>query len=229
VDIKENIARVQERIVAACGRSGRHPEYVKLVAVTKTVPPERIREAYAAGLRDLGENRVQEAQAKRSALADLTATWHMVGHLQSNKARPARELFHWIHSVDSLRLAGKLDQAAAGSGERLAVLIEVNLGGELTKSGVREDEVAELAEQVGRLATVELRGLMVIPPFLEDPERVRPYFRRLRQLAQEINSRHLPNVSMQELSMGMSHDFEVAIEEGATMVRIGTAIFGPRT
>jgi len=229
VDIKENIARVQERIVAACGRSGRHPEDVKLVAVTKTVPPERIREAYAAGLRDLGENRVQEAQAKCSALADLTATWHMVGHLQSNKARPARELFHWIHSVDSLRLAGKLDQAAAGGGERLAVLIEVNLGGELTKSGAREDEVAELAEQVGRLATVELRGLMVIPPFLEDPERVRPYFRRLRQLAQEINSRHLPNVSMRELSMGMSHDFEVAIEEGATMVRIGTAIFGLRT
>jgi hypothetical protein len=228
VDIRENVARVQERVVAACRRSGRRPEDVRLVAITKTVPPERIREAYAAGLRDFGENRVQEAHAKRPALADLTANWHMVGHLQTNKARPARELFHWIQSVDSLRLAGKLDQASVGGGNRLPVLIEVNLGEELTKSGAREDEVAQLAEQLGRLATVELRGLMVIPPFLEDPEQVRPCFRHLRQLAQQINVQNLPNVSMQELSMGMSHDFEVAIEEGATMVRIGTAIFGPR-
>jgi hypothetical protein len=229
VDIKDNVARVQERIVAACWRSGRHPKEVKLVAVTKTVPPERIAEAYNTGLRDFGENRVQEAQGKRPALADLTATWHMVGHLQTNKARLARELFHWVHSVDSMRLAGKLHQAAGGGSGRLPVLIEVNLAEEVTKSGVREDEVAQLAEQLGRLESLELRGLMVVPPFSEDPERVRPYFRRLRQLAQEIDSRNLPNVAMQELSMGMSHDFEVAIEEGATMVRIGTAIFGPRS
>jgi len=180
-------------------------------------------------LRDFGENRVQEAKAKRPALSDLTVTWHMVGHLQSNKARAARELFHWVHSVDSLRLAQKLDLAAGSSAERLPVLIEVNLSEEITKSGAREADVPQLAEQVAMLARLELRGLMVIPPFLENPEEARPYFRRLRELAREIDSRHLANVSMQELSMGMSHDFEVAIEEGATMVRIGTAIFGPRS
>jgi hypothetical protein len=228
VDIKENIARVLERIAAACLRSGRRPEEVRLVAISKTVPVDRIREAYEAGLRDFGENRVQEGKAKRPALSDLSVTWHLVGHLQTNKAKPARELFHWVHSVDSQRLAQKLDQAALCRGDRLPVLLEVNLGEETTKSGIRGTEVVQLAEQVGQLATLELRGLMVIPPFFEDPEQVRPYFRRLRQLAQEIDSRRLPNVSMQELSMGMSQDFEVAIEEGATMVRVGTAIFGPR-
>jgi hypothetical protein len=258
VDIKENIARVQERIAGACRRSGRRPEDVRLVAITKTVPPEQIREAYEAGLRDFGENRVQEAKAKRPAISDLTVTWHMVGHLQTNKARTACELFHWVHSVDSFRLAQKIDQAArqltgepgtassanyrtaaefpippvAGRlvrGERLPVLIEVNLGEEPAKSGARESEVVQLAEEVSRLETVEFRGLMVIPPFFENPEELRPYFRRLRDLAKKIDSRNLPNISAHELSMGMSHDFEVAIEEGATMVRVGTAIFGPRT
>jgi hypothetical protein len=229
VEIKENIARVQERIAAACRRSGRRPEDVRLVAITKTVSPERIREAYEAGLRDFGENRVQEAKAKRPAVRDLAATWHMVGHLQTNKARPARELFHWVHSVDSFRLAQKLDQAAPPpTGDRLPVLIEVNLGEEPSKSGARGSEVIQLAEEVSKLDKVELRGLMVIPPYLENPEEVRPYFQRLRELAREIACRNLPNVSSQELSMGMTHDFEVAIEEGATMVRIGTAIFGPR-
>ena len=228
VNIPENVARVKERIAAACRRSGRRVEDVRLVAISKTMPPEMIRAAYDAGLREFGENRVQEAKAKRPALSDLTATWHLVGHLQTNKAGPARELFHWIHSVDSLRLAEKLAQAAPCSSDRLPVLLEVNLGEEAAKSGVRGDEVGALAEQVARLETLDLRGLMVIPPFLEDPELVRRYFRRLRELAGEIASRNLPNVSMQELSMGMSHDFEVAIEEGATMVRVGTAIFGPR-
>lgn len=228
MQIRENIAIVQERIAAACRRSGRRPEEVKLVAISKTVPPELVREAYEGGLRDFGENRVQEAKTKRPALSDLTVTWHLVGHLQTNKAKVARELFHWVHSVDSIRLAQKLHQAAVCSGDRLLVLIEVNLGGELTKSGVREQEVIPLAEQVGQLETLELRGLMVIPPFLEDPEQARPYFRRLRELAHAIESKKLANLSMQELSMGMSHDFEVAIEEGATMVRVGTAIFGPR-
>lgn len=227
-DIATNIARVQERMAAACRRSGRRPEDVRLVAISKTVPPERIRQAYEAGLRDFGENRVQEADAKRPALADLTITWHLVGHLQTNKARPARDLFHWIHSVDSFRLAEKLDQAAACSGERLPVLLEVNLGEEASKSGVREADLMPLAEQVSRLATIEIRGLMVIPPFLDDPERTRPYFRRLRELARQLETASLPGVSMHELSMGMSHDFEVAIEEGATLVRIGTAIFGER-
>ncbi|MFB3922804.1 MAG: YggS family pyridoxal phosphate-dependent enzyme [Terriglobia bacterium] len=226
--IRENIERVRGRMAAACHRSGRRPEDVKLIAISKTFPAERIREAYEAGLRDFGENRVQEAEAKRPALADLTVTWHLVGHLQTNKAKAARELFHWIHSVDSPRLAEKLDNSATCSGERLPVLLEVNLGEEASKSGVREMEVMHLAEEVSRLATVEIRGLMVIPPFFEDPEQARPYFRRLRELAGKLEAGDFPGVSMRELSMGMSHDFEVAIEEGATMVRVGTAIFGVR-
>jgi len=203
---------------------------VKLVAISKTFPPECIRAAYEAGLRDFGENRVQEAMAKRPVLSDLSITWHLVGHLQTNKAKAARELFHWVHSVDSFRLAQKLDQAAVASGAgRLPVLLEVNLGEEASKAGVGESEIIPLAEQVSRLGTLEVRGLMVIPPFLDDPELVRPYFRRLRELAQEIESKNIPNLSMQELSMGMSHDFEVAIEEGATIIRVGTAIFGVRS
>ena len=227
-NIQDNIARVEERIAAACRRSGRRREDVRLVAVSKTHPAESVRAAFAAGLRDFGENRVQEASAKLQALADLGATWHLVGHLQSNKARLARELFDWVHSLDSLRLAEKLAQAAASSGTRLPVLIEVNLGEETSKAGVRAAEVAALAEQIAPLETLDLRGLMVIPPFLENPEGVRPYFRQLRALAGEIEKRNLSNVSMRELSMGMSNDFEVAIEEGATMVRVGTAIFGKR-
>jgi pyridoxal phosphate enzyme (YggS family) len=226
--IEDSIARVQERIVDACARSGRKPEDVKLVAVAKTVAPDRIRQAYGAGLRDFGENRVQEADEKRAALSDLTATWHLIGHLQTNKARAARELFHWIHSVDSSRLAAKLDKAAVCSGERLQALIEVNLGDEPTKSGARGDEIVQLAEQISHLETIELRGLMTIPPFFDDPEKARPFFRSLRELATEIDALHLPHVSMKDLSMGMSHDFEVGIEEGATMVRVGTAIFGER-
>jgi pyridoxal phosphate enzyme (YggS family) len=227
-NISENISRVEERIAAACRRSGRRREDVKLVAISKTHPAEAVCAAFAAGLRDFGENRVQEAQAKLPALADLRATWHLVGHLQTNKARAARETFHWVHSVDSLRLAEKLAQAAPPGGAWLPVLIEVNLGEEAAQAGVRAAEVQELAEQIGRIEALELRGLMVIPPFLASPEEVRPYFRQLRDLARKIEARHLPNVSMQELSMGMSHDYEVAIEEGATIVRVGTAIFGEK-
>jgi len=228
--VKENVAQVRERVAAACRRSRRGPDDVKLVAISKTFPPECIRAAYEAGLRDFGENRVQEAMAKRPVLSDLSITWHLVGHLQTNKAKAARELFHWVHSVDSFRLAQKLDQAAVASGAgRLPVLLEVNLGEEASKAGVGESEIIPLAEQVSRLGTLEVRGFMVIPPFLDDPELVRPYFRRLRELAQEIESKNIPNLSMQELSMGMSHDFEVAIEEGATIIRVGTAIFGVRS
>ncbi len=229
LDIKENVAGVRERIASACRRYGRRPEDVKLLAISKTFPPECIRAAYEAGLRDFGENRVQEAQAKRPVLSDLSITWHLVGHLQTNKARAARELFQWVHSVDSLRLAQKLDQAASPGAGRLPVLLEVNLGGEESKAGVGETEITLLGEQVSRLAMLELRGLMVIPPFFDDSERARPYFRRLRELAREIDGRNIPNVSMRELSMGMSHDFEVAIEEGSTVVRVGTAIFGARS
>ena len=226
--IQENVAQVRERIAGACRRSARLPEDVKLLAVSKTFPPEAIRGAYDAGLRDFGENRVQEAQAKRPALSDLSITWHLVGHLQTNKAKAARDLFHWVHSVDSFRLAQKLDQATDAGGGRLPVLLEVNLGGEASKAGVGENEIVALAEQLSQLATLELRGLMVIPPFFDDPEQVRPYFRRLRELAREIDTRNIPNVSLRELSMGMSHDFEIAIEEGSTIVRVGTAIFGTR-
>src|SRR2546422_1499751 len=169
MDFEENIGYVRERIASACRRAGRRPEEVKLVAVSKTVPPELIRRAFEAGLHDFGENRVQEANAKRPALSDLTVTWHMVGHLQSNKAKLARELFHVVHSVDSLRLAQKLDQAAVCADDKLPVLLQVNLGDELTKSGAREEEISQLAEQVGRLKTLELRGVMGLPPFFEDP------------------------------------------------------------
>jgi PLP dependent protein len=227
-EIRDNIARVEGRITAACRRSGRRREDVRLVAVSKTHPPELIRAAFEAGLRDFGENRVQEAKAKRPQLANLDASWHLVGHLQSNKARVARELFQWVHSLDSLHLAERLAHAAEPTGARLPVLIEVNLGEETSKSGVQVREVADLAEQIAKLPKLELRGLMVIPPFQDNPEDVRPYFRQLRTLAADLAARQLPNVSMRELSMGMSHDFEVAIEEGATIVRIGTAIFGSR-
>lgn len=226
VNIAENIARVEERISAACIRGHRRREDVKLVAVSKTHPAEMIRGAYAAGLRDFGENRVQEAKPKCAELADLNITWHLLGHLQSNKARVARELFQWVHSVDSLRLAEKLGSAGQA---KLPVLIEVNLGDEASKSGVPGAEAPRLAEQVAQIECLDLRGLMVIPPFLDDSEQVRPYFRQLRAVAAEIEARNLPNVSMRELSMGMSHDFDVAIEEGATMIRVGTAIFGERS
>jgi pyridoxal phosphate enzyme (YggS family) len=228
MELEDNIARVRERIAAACSRAGRRPEDIRLVAVSKTVAPALIRRAYDEGLRDFGENRVQEAAAKRAALSDLTAVWHLIGHLQTNKAKTARELFHWVHSVDSIRVAQKLDQAAICSEDRLPVLIEVRLGDEPTKSGVQESEVLGLVEQVSTLSTLEVRGLMVLPPYLGDPERVRPFFRHLRELARSAESAGLPNISMQELSMGMSHDFEVAIEEGATIIRVGTAIFGGR-
>lgn len=242
-EIAHNIERVQARIAAACRRAGRRPEEVRLIAVSKTVPPERIREAYDAGLRDFGENRVQEAEAKRPALRDLDITRHMIGHLQTNKARTARELFQWIHSLDSLRLAEKLDRAlgepslggsAGATGPEaiaapLPVLIEVNLGGEAAKSGVAENAALDLARSISALPALSLRGLMTVPPFTEVPEGARPYFSRLRELGKVIDSARLPNVSMGEFSMGMSHDFEVAIEEGATMVRVGSAIFGPRT
>jgi pyridoxal phosphate enzyme (YggS family) len=229
MELEDNIARVRERIAAACRRAERTPESIKLVAVSKTVPPPLIRRAYETGVHDFGENRVQEAVDKRVALSDLAAVWHLIGHLQTNKAKSARELFHWVHSVDSVRVAQKLDQGAQHHEGRLPVLIQVRLGEESTKSGAQESEVVRLAEQVSVLSTLELRGLMALPPYFGDAEQVRPFFHRLRELARTVESEGLPNVSMNELSMGMSHDFEVAIEEGATIIRVGTAIFGERT
>ncbi|HEV2417773.1 MAG TPA: YggS family pyridoxal phosphate-dependent enzyme [Terriglobia bacterium] len=226
MNIQENVDRVRERMAAACARSGRQQDDVRLIAVSKMFPAEQIHAAYVAGLRDFGENRVQEAATKRLALQDLGITWHLIGHLQSNKATRALELFDWIHSVDSAGLAAKLDRAAATTGKRLPILLEVNLGGEASKSGVAEEEAASVAAALHKYSNLDLRGLMTIPPFFEYPEQTRPYFRRLRELAQKLRGPGAGN--MTELSMGMSHDFEVAIEEGATMIRVGTAIFGAR-
>lgn len=201
------------------------------MAVTKTHPPERIREAYDAGLRIFGENRVQEFAGKAAALIDMTdAEWHMIGHLQTNKAAKAVELFSGIDSVDSVKLAEKVDTAARASGKKLSILIEVNVGGEEAKSGVATDsrELEALLQAAPRLQALSFRGLMTVPPFTDDPESARPYFRKLRELRDAIAARRLPAISMDVLSMGMSHDFAVAIEEGSTCVRVGTAIFGER-
>jgi pyridoxal phosphate enzyme (YggS family) len=232
MSISENVATVRERIAKAARRSGRNAESIILMAVTKTQPPERIREAYDAGLRVFGENRVQEFAAKIEALRDLkSAEWHMIGHLQTNKAAKTAELFRAVDSVDSLKLAEKLDATARAFGKKLDVLIEVNVGGEAAKSGVAPDSpaVEELLTAAPRLEALAFRGLMTVPPFTEDPEGARSYFRKLRELHDTIAARKLPNVAMDELSMGMSHDFEVAIEEGSTCVRVGTAIFGGRS
>jgi hypothetical protein len=226
--IQDNISRVQERIAVAAEKAGRRLEEITLIGVSKTQPAEAIRVAYEAGLRHFGENRVQEWEGKRAALGDLQATWHLVGHLQSNKAARAAGLFHSVDSLDDFASAQRLDRTRGEQQEarKLRVLLEVRVEEEETKSGVKAEEAAVLAERVLALAHLELAGLMCIPPFLQDPEKVRPYFRRLRELRDSLVrkiGRELP-----ALSMGMSHDFEVAIEEGATEVRVGTAIFGSR-
>ncbi len=216
---------------AAARRGGRRAEDIALMAVTKTHPAERIREAYAAGLRLFGENRVQEFAGKSGALSDLSkAEWHMIGHLQTNKAAKAVELFTGIDSVDSIKLAEKLDAAAVVRGKRLRVLIEVNVGGEAAKSGLAADspELEEILSAAPRFEGLQCCGLMTIPPYTEDPEGARGHFRKLRDLRDSIARRKLPAITVNVLSMGMSHDFEVAIEEGSTCVRVGTAIFGER-
>ena len=230
--IAENIAAIRERMETAARRAGRSSGEIALMGVTKTHPPERIREAYAAGLRLFGENRVQEFAGKASALANLSgANWHMIGHLQTNKAGKAAELFNAVDSVDSVKAAEKLDAAARSLGKKLNVLIEVNVGGEAAKSGIAPDsrDLDELLLAAARLETLEFRGLMTVPPFTDDPEGARPFFRKLRELRDMIAARRLSAVGMDVLSMGMSHDFEVAIEEGSTCVRVGTAIFGDRS
>jgi pyridoxal phosphate enzyme (YggS family) len=227
-DVGENLARIRARIAAAAQRAGRESGEVTLIGVSKTHPAEAIRAAYAAGLRDFGENRVQEREGKRTALADLDAKWHLIGHLQSNKAARAAGLFHSVDSVDAFSLALRLDRARgdAAGGERLRVLLEVRVAEEETKSGVSATELPALAERVTTLPGLHLSGLMCIPPFLEDVAQVRPYFRRLRELRDQLATQL--GQALPVLSMGMSHDFEVAIEEGATEVRVGTALFGQR-
>ena len=219
MDIEENVLEVQRCIARACERSNRLPDEVTLVAVTKTVDAQAIMAAFDCGIRDFGENRVQEAEGKIGQLSKIKpdVTWHMVGHLQSNKARKAAGLFSIIHSVDSLKLANILSQQAQ---RILPVLLQVNISGELPKSGFTVDEIAGAVEEIRQLPGLEVTGLMTIAPLTDDPEEVRPVFQKLRELRDSLELRHL--------SMGMTDDFEVAIEEGATIVRIGRAIFGNR-
>jgi PLP dependent protein len=230
--IAGNIERVRDRMARAAKRAARRAEEITLVAVSKTFPVEAIRAAYDAGIRVFGENRVQEFESKRSMLEELdgfnqdTVAWHLIGHLQSNKVRRAVELFDRIDSVDSTALVRKLDVLAAESGRQCPALVELHLGGELSKSGVREADLTTVAREVKASEHLKLLGLMTIPPFFGDPEGARPYFRKLRELRDSV-SREL-GVELPVLSMGMSHDFEIAIEEGATEVRIGTAVFGER-
>jgi pyridoxal phosphate enzyme (YggS family) len=229
--IAESIANIRERMAAAARRAGRNPDEIELMAVTKTVPAERIRDAYAAGARLFGENRVQEFEAKSQELHTLSgAHFHMIGHLQRNKAARAVALFSAIESVDSWRLAAALERDASDRHATLPVLLEINVGGEEQKSGIAPDsaELERLVTGAPELPHLEIQGLMTVPPFADDAEMSRPYFRRLRELRDAIDRRKLQGVSIDVLSMGMSHDFEVAIEEGATRVRVGTAIFGER-
>jgi len=232
MSVAENIARVRERIQAAAMRAGRDADDITLMAVSKTFPAHSIREAYEAGIRHFGENRVQEFAGKVKDLDDLgEARWHMIGHLQSNKATKASELFHAVDSVDSFKLAEKLNEAAINANKTLAVLIEINVGGEEAKTGVApgSPELDHLLSAARQLERLQVKGLMTIPPFFDDPEATRSYFRTLRELRDQIAARNLPGIEMAALSMGMSHDFEVAIQEGSTCVRVGTAIFGERS
>lgn len=232
MSIAENISHVHDRIAVAARRAGRNPQEIALLAVSKTFPAGHIRQAYEAGMRIFGENRVQEFATKAEAVRELReAQWHMIGHLQTNKAAKAVELFSAVDSVDSLKLAEKLNVAAQKIGKKLAVLIELNLGGEEAKSGIAPDkpELEQILEAAPQLEHLAIHGLMTIPPISEDPQQARPYFRKLRELRDKIGARKLPGINMDTLSMGMSHDFEVAIDEGSTCVRVGTAIFGERT
>ena len=226
--VRENLLRIQERIAKAAERARRRAEEITLIGVSKTHLASAIREAYAAGIRHFGENRVQEWEGKRAGTEGLAATWHLIGHLQSNKTARAARLFHNIDSVDDFATAQRLDRARAEAGitSKLRVLIEVRVAPEETKSGVEVNELSALAERVADLTRLELAGLMCIPPFLEKAEQVRPYFGRLRELRDELTGKL--GIALPVLSMGMSHDFEVAIEEGATEVRVGTALFGTR-
>lgn len=226
--IADNLRTVTDRIASAAKRAGRDPSSVRLIVVTKTVDVESIRHAVAAGALVLGENRVQEAREKIEKLGNR-ARWHLIGHLQTNKAKYAVKLFDLIHSVDNLELARELDKQAAKTGKVQDVLIEVSIAGEAAKAGVAIQDVTTLVREAAKLKNISIKGLMTMPPYSENPEDSRPFFRKLRELAETIMKEDIPGVSMKELSMGMSGDFEVAVEEGATMVRVGTAIFGERS
>jgi pyridoxal phosphate enzyme (YggS family) len=229
--LRARLGAVRARVEAAAHRAGREAREVTLVAVSKTHPVEAVREAVAAGVEDFGENRVQEAEGKIETLRPEAQTlrWHLIGHLQANKARRAVRLFDLIHSVDSAELLERLERLCHEEGrERLDVLWQIDLAGEAAKSGANEGELPALVEAQSKCERVRCRGLMLLPPFFDDVERVRPFFRRLRALRDELRGRGVFGAGAGALSMGMSHDFEAAVEEGATLVRVGTAIFGER-
>ena len=220
--------RVRERIKKAADAGNRSVDTIRLIAVSKTVPAGVVKEAVAAGVTDLGENYIQEAREKIESLATLPVNWHFIGHLQSNKAKYAVRLFDLIHSVDSLKLAKELDKYAKKAGKIQSVLIQVNIAKEDTKAGVYVENTRQLLRDISQLENISIRGLMTMPPYFNAPEKARPFFAALRELRDRINDEAIPHVSLDDLSMGMTGDFETAIEEGATIVRIGTAIFGER-
>jgi pyridoxal phosphate enzyme (YggS family) len=227
-EIKERLARVREQIVSAAERAHRNPEDITLIAVTKTFDAETVQQAVRAGALDLGENRIQEAASKIEQIKGDGVRWHLIGHLQSNKARIAARLFDVIHTIDSRELVERLDRIAGEAGRRPTVLVQVDLAHEPTKSGANETELPEIIAALDHAPHLEFKGLMTLPPFFDAAEQTRPYFRRLRELLEELNRQRAPDRRLTQLSMGMSHDYGVAIEEGATMVRVGTAIFGQR-
>jgi len=226
--IAANLAAVRARLEQAARTAGRNPADIRLVAISKTFPSDAVREAYAAGQLDFGENRVQEALQKIGETAELHSRWHLVGHLQTNKARKVVRPFAFVHSVDSLELLTRLDQAAAAERVSPKLLIQVDMAGEATKFGAAETDLPALLDAATRLQSAQVVGLMVLPPYTENPEDARPWFRRLREIRDGLVAGGVPTGHLRELSMGMSHDFHVAVEEGATIVRVGTAIFGSR-
>ena len=227
VDVASNYRTILQRIDEAAARAGRDPHEVKLLGAAKAQSVERMRAAIIAGVKLIGENYVQEAQAKKAEISER-AEWHMIGHLQRNKAKAAVEVFDVIQSLDNIALARELAKEGAKRNKRVRALIEVNLGAEEAKSGIAEDKAEGLLRAAGELSSLSIEGLMAVPPFRQNPEDVRPYFRRLWELRARLREGCMPNIDLKELSIGMTHDYAVAVEEGATIVRIGTALFGPR-
>ena len=227
--LRARLAAVRERIARAADRAGRNPSSVRLVAVSKTFDADYVRAAADCGQVDFGENKLQEALPKMDATADLPITWHLVGHLQSNKAKKAGARFDVVHSVDSASIADRLEEGAGAEGRTIRLLVQVDLAGEPTKHGAHSDQLVAIFDRSRHFLAARFSGLMILPPASDDPEHARPYFRALRELRDELISRGVDKSMLGELSMGMSDDFEVAVEEGATIVRVGTAIFGSRS
>jgi len=228
MQIQSNLKKIHDDIRAAAQKSGQDASRVTLIAVSKKKPPEMIQQAIDAGQKDFGENYIQEAMEKIDLLGRKSATWHFIGHLQSNKAKFAVKYFDLIHTVDKVKLAKEINRQAQKIGKMQEILLQVNISQETTKSGAKENEIVAIAKQVYRFDNLHISGLMCMPPFFDDPEDARIYFKRLKQISKDIEALNLPNTSMTHLSMGMSNDFSVAVEEGATLVRVGTAIFGAR-